>query len=118
MDKWTAINTFWNSFSIPAYDAYTVPDTAQMPYITYEASIDEFGQTLSHTASLWYYSSSWSEISQKAAEIEAYIGGGAGVRYDDGRMWVTKGYPFAQRMEEPSSDLVRRIVINVDVEFQ
>lgn len=117
-DKWNALDTFWNGFSVPAYDENTVPDGASMPYITYEASIGSLEDKITLLASIWYYSTSWADISAKAKEIEEYIGGGVGVRYDSGRMWVTKGFVFAQRMNEPGSDLTRRIVLNIEVEFQ
>ena len=117
-DKWNALNTFWNGFSLPAYEASTVPDDAVMPYITYEASIGSLDERQAHTASIWYRSTSWSAVSQKASEIEQAIGGGAGVRYDDGRLWVTKGYTFAQRMSDPDDSAVRRIVLQVNIEFQ
>lgn len=117
-NKWQALNEFWNGFGIPAYDENTVPDDAVMPYITYEASVGELDDKLYLMASLWYYSPSWSSISQKVDEISNYIGGGAGVPYSGGRLWVTKGTPFAQRMSEPNSDLTRRVVLQTAVEFQ
>ena len=40
MDKSQALNTFWNSFGIPAYDEYTVPDGTSIPYITYDTATD------------------------------------------------------------------------------
>ena len=118
MDKWNALDTFWNSFGIPAYDENTVPDSAVMPYITYESGIGSLGDKLNLNASIWYYSSSWAGASQKANEIENFIGGGSGVMYDGGRMWVTKGFTFAQRMNEPGSDLTRRILLQIEVEYQ
>lgn len=116
-DKWTAQNTFWNGFGLTAYDAYTVPDDADMPYITYEAMTAGFDEKTAVSASLWYESTSWSAISAKAAEIEDLIGSGMGVEYDGGRLWVTKETPFAQRLNDPSNDRIRRIVLQVAIEF-
>ena len=117
MNEWTAINTFWNSFTIPAYDENTVPDDATMPYITYEAKIGEFGDKLLLSASLWYKSMSWQAISEKSKQISDYVEGGASVSYGTGRMWITKGSPFAQRLSEPSDSQVRRMLIQISVEF-
>lgn len=117
-DKWTALQAFWGGFSLPAYDENTVPDDAAMPYITYEAKTASFDERVALTASLWYRSTSWAEISQKAEEIGDYIGGGAGVKYSGGRLWINKETPFAQRMSEPSDDSVRRIVLQVSGEYQ
>jgi hypothetical protein len=32
-------------------------------------------------------------------------------------LYISKGSPFAQRMKEPSDDMVRRIYININAEF-
>ena len=117
-DKWTALHTFFNGFGITAYDENTVPDEAQTPYITYEAATSAFDEKIPLVASLWYRSNSWAEISQKAEEISATIGGGYGVRYDGGRAWFTMATPFAQRMEEPNDASMRRIVLQIGVEYQ
>ena len=116
MDKAQAINTFWNSFGIPAYDEQTVPDTAQMPYMTYELSTDNIGNTVNLSASLWYHSTSWAAITQKAEEIAANIGYGFRlIRTDDGGVYITRGTPFAQRME--ADDGIRRIVLQINAEY-
>ena len=117
-DKWTALHAFWNRFGLIAYDEHTVPDDAKTPYITYEASTADFNEKVPLTASLWYKSNSWAEVSRKAEEISDYIGGGTGEHYDNGRLWITKDAPFAQRMEEPDDRLIRRIVIQISAEFQ
>ncbi len=118
MDKWQALNTFWNRFDLVAYDENTVPDGAALPYITYMASTGEIDEPIYLTASIWYRSNSWTEVSQKADEISNYIGGGAGESYDGGRLWITKSIPFAQRMSEASDYQVRRILLQVNAEFQ
>ena len=117
-DKWTALNTFFNSFGITAYDENTVPEEAQMPYVTYEAQTASLGETILLSASLWYKSNSWTEISLKAEQISEAIGGGYGVSYDSGRLWITKSAPFATRMNEPSDEKIRRIVLQITAEFQ
>lgn len=117
-DRFTALQTFWSGFGIPAYDENTVPDDAPFPYITYSVAVSDFDEILNLSASLWYLSTSWSGISQKAEEISASIGGGSGAPYDGGRLWITKASPFAQRMAEPSDDKVRRIVLQVIAEYQ
>lgn len=118
MDKWQALDTFWNSFGLTAYDTQTVPETAVMPYITYEASIADLDEKISLTANLWYHSKSWRDISRKAKEIEDAIGGGYGITYDDGRLWVTKARVFAQRLADSENPITRRIVLQVEVEYQ
>lgn len=128
MNKIQTLNAFWNSFGLKAYDETSVPEyitddqgnkvKLEPPYITYEVSSDNFGNTLMQSASIWYRSSSWEEISLKEQEIAEYITrGGRTLAYDGGAMWLQMGTPWAQRMSEPSDDMVRRIVLSVLVEF-
>lgn len=118
MNKIQALHNFWSSFGLKAYDENSVPDGTVLPYITYEVSSDSFGNNISLTASLWYRSSSWAGITEKEQEISDYIGrGGRMIAFDDGAMWLQKSSPWAQRMNDPSDDLIRRIVLNISVEF-
>ena len=117
-DKWTAIHTLWSSFGLTAYDENTVPDNAVLPYITYSASVGDLNEAVYLTASIWYRSNSWTEVSQKAEEISDLIGGGMGVGYDGGRLWVTKATPFAQRLADENDQQIRRIVLQITGEFQ
>lgn len=100
-----------------AYDEATVSEEAQLPYITYTAADDDFGYSVSLTASIWYRSYSWEGITKKAEEIsERITRGGVMVPYDGGAMLIRKGSPFAQRVRD-EDDTIRRIYINVEIEF-
>lgn len=118
MNKIQTLHSFWSGFGLKAYDEFSVPDGAVLPYITYEVSSDDFGNKIAQTASLWYRSSSWADITEKEMQIAEYIGrGGRMLAYDGGSMWICKSSPWAQRMEDPSDDMIRRIVLNVEIEF-
>lgn len=118
MDNVQALNKFWNGFGLPAYDYTTVPKDVTMPYITYEVAEDFFGSQRQLAASLWYRSTSWKEITEKAKEISQFISrGGIMIPTDDGAMWIKIGTPWAQRLEEATDDSVRRIVLSVEIEF-
>ena len=119
MTKGQAIQSFWESFNIDAYDETSVPDDAPFPYITYSVQTDSFENTVMSTASLWYRSYSWKEISEKAEEIAERIVklNPPTIQLNGGRLYITKGVPFAQRMKEESEDAIRRIVLNVNMEF-
>lgn len=118
MNKMQALHQFWSGFSIPAYDENSVPDNAPLPYITYEATSDDFGHMVAQTASLWYRSSSWSDITSKETEISQYISrGGRMIAFDGGSMWIQRATPWAQRMNDPSDENIRRIVLNVMIEY-
>lgn len=117
MDKVQALTAFWNSFGLSAYDENTVPDNAALPYITFSVGDDDFDHPVSLTSSIWYRSKRWDEITNKLNEVSQRIGrGGIMVPYDGGAFWVKKGTPFAQRASDPD-DSIRRIFINVEVEF-
>ena len=117
MDSLQALQKFWSSFTWKAYDETSVPDNAQLPYITYEASKDYFGSTLAQTASLWIRATGWSSITAKEKEISDYIGrGGKMIPFDNGVLWIRRGLPWAQRMAD-EDDTIRRIVLNIEIEF-
>jgi hypothetical protein len=118
MDKLQTLHAFWSGFGLKAYDENTVPDGVALPYITYDASVDGFGNIVAETASLWYRSSGWGEITAKEQEISDFITrGGRMLAYDGGAMWLQKATPWAQRMGEPSDDMIRRVVLNLIIEY-
>lgn len=118
MNALQALHEFWSGFGLKAYDENSVPDNTALPYLTYEASKDSFGNTFAQTANLWYRSSSWAEITEKEQEIADFITrGGRMIAYDEGAIWIRRGSPWAQRMAEPDDEMIRRVVLNVYVEF-
>lgn len=119
MDKHQALYGFWSSFGLPAYDQYTVPDGATLPYITYEDVTDSFGNVVNMTASLWYRDPSWAAISRKAQEIADAIEAMYPITLplDTGRLYLTRGTPWAQRMNEPDDSGIRRVVLNIQAEY-
>lgn len=117
MNKLQTLHTFWSGFGLKAYDENSVPDQEPYPYLTYEASVDDFGNMLAQTANLWYRSSSWIGVTEKEQEISDFIGrGGRMIAYDDGAMWIQKGTPWAQRLSD-SDETIRRIALNITIEF-
>lgn len=120
MDKAQAIHEFWSSFGLAAIDEYSAYDESmELPsnYITYEFQSANFGDSVALTASLWYRSTSWKDISKKADEIAEYIGwGGKLLPVDGGYIWIKLGSPFAQRMSV-EQDNIRRIYMNISVDF-
>lgn len=121
MDKEQGLHSFWSGFGLPAYDERTVPtgfSAPRMPYITYEVVTDNINHPVAITGSLWYRGTSWQQITEKQHEIENAIGyGGKIITLDRGYLWLTRGAPFAQRMGDDTDDSVRRIIINLMVEY-
>lgn len=117
MTKEQALQEFWSQFGTPAYDQATVPEDATYPRITYEVITDNFNVQNVLTASIWDRSTSWVGCSNVLHEIESKLGrGGQTLHCDGGAVWIYRGMPFAQRMTD-TDDSIRRIVINVEVEF-
>ena len=119
MTKGQAIQKFWESFGITAYDETSVPDDAPFPYITYQVHTSSLDGLCITNASIWYRSYSWKEISEKTEEISKAIAQmfPPSVKIDGGRLFITKGVPFAQRMRDESDDAIRRMLLNVNYEF-
>lgn len=119
MDKAQALQTFWESFGIPAYEQTTVPESATMPYITYSVSTDSLDNVVNMYASVWYHSTSWEDISKKTEQIARYIVGmnPPSIKFDGGRLYIAKGTPFAQRMTDPNDDMIRRMYLNIQAEY-
>ena len=120
MDKYQALHNFWASFGLKAFDENTVPTGDKKPaypYITYEASSANLGAPVALSGSLWYYGTSWSEITTKMTQIQSAIGrGGKMIPVENGAIWIKMGSPFAQRMADPN-DMIRRIYINLEAEY-
>lgn len=119
MNKEQALDSFWNGFGLDAYDESSVQQGTPLPYITYEVATDSLndrGTALS--ASLWFHDTSWRAITELSNTISASIGrGGKVIPYDGGYLWIKRGSPFSQRMSDPEDDLIRRIVLHIEVEF-
>lgn len=128
MNSQQALDSFWKRFTWNAWEENTVPDDALKDYghyITYTASWSEFNRPVMMSASLWERSTSWQNVVEKAEEIAAAIGlGGTVIPFTDvlfgrsipGKLWIKRGSPFYQRMPD-EDDTVRRIYINVEVEY-
>lgn len=121
MTKAATIYQFWSSFGLNAFEENAVPagdDAPAFPYITYSLVTDSFGSEVAMSASLWYRSTSWTEINAKTEEISATIGkGGKIVLCNGGAIWLKRGQPFAQNMGDESDDLIKRKYLNITAEF-
>ena len=118
MNKYQALHDFWCSFGLPAYDIYSVPVNAELPYLTYSVSIGAIDEPVFMSVSLWYRSDSWVEIDRKANEIEQKLGtGGQVLKLDNGRLFLFRGTPFARRLNDMNDTKIKQIFINIGAEF-
>ena len=91
-----ALYAFFSGFGIPAYVEYTEPDNAPPPYITYELTEPEWGESLPLHARVWYRSTSFVEVAGTVDAISAAIGEGASLKTESGAVYLWKDNNWAQ----------------------
>ena len=95
MNNFQALQSFWESFGVDAYDEQTVFTAGQRPaypHITYESFSGTWEARRTMSANLWNRSTSWFRIPEYT--------------------------PFAQVIASGSEDdLVKRILLSIEVEF-
>lgn len=122
MTKAAALQEFYSSFDLNAYEENSVYDEendVSFPYLTYELITDSFGGgDVFPSVSLWYRSELWTAINEKTEEISKAIGrSGLMIPCDDGYIWIKRGSPFAQSMGDDTDDSVKRKVLKISMEF-
>jgi len=130
MNKQQAYNQFWSGFGVLAFEENSVPDDtviedlikggaarAKFPYITYQVITDDLGHPIYPTASIYDRSTSWERADTLANLISAQIQQMDTIKLDKGRMFITKGNPFSQHMQEDGDKAIRRVVLNLAIEF-
>lgn len=117
MTRIAAIQNFLSSFDLTAYEEYSVPDDAAMPYLTYSISTDYFEAETPVQVNLWYRTTSNSVPNAKANEIGDALSGGKILTCDDGGIWIKRGSPFCQNMIDENDSSIKRRYINLSAEF-
>lgn len=129
MNKQQAYNSFWNSFGVLAFEENSVPtqdvlkslaESKHLPsdrYITYQVLTDDLDHPVFPTASIYHRSTSWEVVDLLANRISKYIKNMSIISLDDGGMFITKGTPFAQHMGEDGDTTIKRVVLNLGIEF-
>ena len=119
MTKAGALQSFMESFGIPAYAEGSVPKDAEFPWITYDPVFDSWGGgEVGVTVNLWYYTESEKAPNDMAAKISEAVGlGGVTLPCDGGFIWIKRGSPFSQSIHDPTEPLLKRKYINLTVEY-
>lgn len=129
MNKQQAYNSFWNSFGVLAFEENSVPtqdvlkslaESKHLPsdrYITYQVLTDDLDHPVFPTASIYHRSTSWEVVDLLANRISKYIKNMSIISLDDGGMFITKGTPFSQHMGEDGDTTIKRVVLNLGIEF-
>lgn len=119
MTKAAALNKFFNTFGMTAYPSSAVPEDVIFPYLTYElATGDIYSGDISIVVNLWFHTQSEKIPNDKVEQIAKAIGiGGATVPYDEGAIWIKKGSPFSQSLNDENNNTVKRRLINLTLEY-
>ena len=119
MDKEQALQSFWSSFGVPAYNENSVRADATFPRITYPVAIGSLNYPVSLTAKISDNTTSWTRIRKISHLIAETISrGGIGVDFDGGRIWITpRGQIAADMPVDKDNDSIREIQIFVNAEF-
>lgn len=130
MNKQQAYNSFWRRFGVLAFEENSVPDDetiqklidsgvadSKFPYITYQVLLDNLGNPVFPTASIYDKSTSWETADLLSNEIMREITNMNAIRLDEGYMYITTGTPFAQHRDEPEDSSIKRIILNLGIEF-
>lgn len=115
-DTATTLYAFWNSFQIPAYPEYNVPDDVDMPYITYELVEPEWRSQITAYARVWYRDTSYVSITQKLDEISDRIGEGLLLPSGDGYILLFKDVQFIQFQPYEVDDSVKIAYLSMIME--
>ena len=101
-----ALASFYGGFRIPAYEEYSVPDDAELPYITYTVPQGDAFQSATHQARVWYATDKGApsnvQVNAKADEILAAIG--RGVRLPAGQGYVIISNTRASSSFKPAAE--------------
>lgn len=109
-----ALYDFLSGFGIPAYTVNTVPDDAQLPYLTYPLQEPEWNRKATFYLTIYYrHQTSNFESLAKADEIVAAIGEGKILPCDGGYIVLWPETPLVQELP-PNGD-VRGAYVNLSI---
>ena len=121
MTKNAAIQTFFESFGLPAFPSASVPTSGSekpsFPYVTYSVQTDSDMATVTCDASLWYRTESWSGINAMTQRVSEYVGTGLLLECDGGGIIIRKGTPFAQPMGDDTDNMIKRKILTFELTF-
>lgn len=102
-----ALNAFFEGFGLRAYSRNNIPDTARMPYITYEASVPAPMQRGLLHAWIFYRGTFLAPVASKADEIYAALLNGAALPTPAGAIYLfpDNRTPFAQEQPDPDKNV-------------
>lgn len=119
MTKEATLHAFFNSFGIPFYPSSSVPEDAVFPWGTYDLTISAWEEgEVGLTANLWFYTTDETPANEKAREISTAIGmGGKVLPCDGGAIWLKRGSPWCQSLQDETDPVIKRRYLNITAEY-
>ena len=98
------LKTFFGGFGIPAYTLESVPETVELPYLTYPLTEPEWDEQASFYCQVWYPKNKLEALLTKADQITAAIGA-TGVKFeqDGGYLVIYPSTPLIQILTDDFS---------------
>lgn len=90
------LKTFFSSFGLPAYTTDSVPETVELPYITYPLTEPEWNEQASFHCQVWYPKRQLEALLTKADAIVAAIGNGKKFVLQNGCLVIYPSTPLLQ----------------------
>lgn len=106
-----ALFSFFNGFGIPAYEENSVPtndatgEPVAPPYITFTQVEPRWDMPGSVSATVWYRSTSLTDVFEKVDEIKKAVGEGLRIPVEGGCVWLYADSPFAQAQDSGDKDI-------------
>lgn len=91
-----ALYAFFSQFGVAAYPENSVPDDAELPYITYDLIETDWNSESFINARVWQKSTSYSVINDLLDRISETVGDGIRLPTDKGFIFLAKGDPWIQ----------------------
>lgn len=109
----------WFNEIMPFYRDTAVPLEAEYPYGTYEYVEDSYGGSqVTITVNLWFRTESEAVPDEKVAELSDKIGySGALIPCDEGYIWLNRGSPFCQSLQDDEDSSIKRRYINIIADY-
>ena len=112
-----ALYRFFSSFGLPAFPEYSVPDEAQLPYITYQLIEPDWDDGGTFYARVWYRTTTYTAINAKLDQIKAAVGEAVSLPFDScGAVYLMKGTPFIQYMPMEGDDTLKVAYLNFNIQ--
>ena len=118
MTKGAALQSFFDGI-MTSYVASAVPDDATLPYLTYELITSAWdGGEVGLTVNMWFRTTSEKEPNAAVDKLSKAIGlGGVQLPCDDGVIWLKRGSPWCQNLQDDTDKNIKRRYINVTAEY-